>query len=367
MSQKTKNFKIFILIRSLNVGGAERQVTVLSRALHEKGCKVTVGLFYAGGVLEESLRKAGVSICYLNKKGRWDIIGWFFRYLKAIREVNPDVIYSFLPTSNIIARMGQFIVNKPVVWGIRASYMNLESYDWTARVVQGVEKLLSGFVKMVVFNARFSLKYHKDNGYNLKNAIVIPNGIDTTIFKPDSSLKVQIRKQLGIPQEAKVVGMLARVDPMKDYDTYLTAARSLVPNYKNLYFLAAGEGTDTAQWHSVPSRFISLGLWQDIPGLLNALDVMVLSSLGEGFPNVIGEAMACGIPVVATDVGDASYIIDKYGVIVPVSHPEHLISAIKTLLNEAPSKESVRERIVKNFSVSQMVDKTLEALKEASK
>lgn len=366
MSQKTKNFSVFILIRSLNVGGAERQVSVLAKSLHEKGCKITVGVFYTGGVLEESLRQSGVLIYDLHKKGRWDVFGWFFRYLKAIREINPDVIYSFLPTSNIIARIGQLFVNKPVVWGIRASYMCLENYDWTARFIQWLEKMLSGIVKMVVFNARFSLQYHESIGYKFKNAVVIPNGIDTTIFKPDATLRKQIRDQLGIPQEAKIVGMLARVDPMKDYDTYLTAARSLIPNYKNLYFLAAGEGTDTAQWHSIPSRFITLGLWENVPGLLNALDVMVLCSLGEGFPNVIGEAMACGIPTISTDVGDASYIIDKYGLVIPVSNPEQLIHAIKTLLTQVPSKESIRDRIVKNFSVSQMVDQTLNALREAS-
>src|SRR5471030_3224340 len=91
---------IFILIRSLNVGGAERQVSILAQALHKKGYKVTVGVFYSGGALEGQLRQAGVSIYSLDKKGRWDLIGWFRRYLRALREVNPDVVYSFLTTSN---------------------------------------------------------------------------------------------------------------------------------------------------------------------------------------------------------------------------------------------------------------------------
>jgi len=103
-----------------------RQVSVLAKALHNKGYHVTIGVFYSGGALEKDLRQEGVSIYSLDKKGRWDLVGWFKRYLKTIRDVNPDVIYSFLTTSNIVAITGRLFVSKPVVWGIRASYMKLE-------------------------------------------------------------------------------------------------------------------------------------------------------------------------------------------------------------------------------------------------
>lgn len=358
---------IFILIRSLDVGGAERQVCVLARALHQKGYKVTVGLFYSGGILEKKLRDDGVAIYPLHKKGRWDLIGWFWQYLKAIREVNPDVIYSFLTTSNIVAITGRLFIRKPVVWGIRASNMNLENYDWLAKLTAWVEKKLSRFVKVIIFNANVSRQYCQSLGYSLNNAVVIPNGIDTNIFKPEpASKKVATRNHLAIPLDAFVVGMLARVDPMKDYETFLDAARDLSLKYENFYFVTAGIGTDAAPWQSLPARFLRLGRWEDVPALLNVLDIMVLSSsYGEGFPNVIGEAMACGIPSVATNVGDAAYIIGDQGTIIPPKNPQALIQAIEAMMQEAPSKDKVRDRIVSHFDVPQMVDKTIQALTEA--
>jgi glycosyltransferase involved in cell wall biosynthesis len=365
MNQDKKLLSVFILIRSLNVGGAERQVCILAQSLQKKGYKVTVGVFYARGVLEQKLRQAGVTIVALEKKGRWDLVGWFCRYLAIIRKANPDVIYSFLTVSNIIAITGRLFNNTPVVWGIRASNMNLEGFDWLARLSVGVEKILSRFVQTIIFNGQFSCRHHESLGYHLHNPVVIPNGIDTDTFKPDMNSRILTRTKLGIPQDAIVIGMLARVDPMKDYETYLTAARALSPHYENLYFIAAGGGTDQAQWPSLPARFLGIGIWEDVPSLLNALDVMVLSSFEEGFPNVVGEAMACAIPTIATQVGDAAYIVGDQGVIIPPNNPEALIQAIKSYLVHPPSKDRMRDRIVQNFGVSQMVDLTLQTLTEA--
>ncbi len=358
---------IFILIRSLGVGGAERQVCVLARALHQKGYKVTVGLFYSGGILEKKLRDEGVTIYPLHKNGRWDLLGWFRRYLKAIQDVNPDVIYSFLTTSNIVAITGRLFVQKPVVWGIRASNMELGNYDQVARLIAWVEKKLSVYVKTIIFNANFSRQYHQSLGYCLNNAIVIPNGIDTNVFRPGSeSGKHKLRAQWNIPKEAIVVGMLARVDPMKDYETFLAAARALSARRQDLYFIVAGAGTDTASWHSLPPRLLRLGIYEDVPELLNTLDIMVLSSsYGEGFPNVVGEAMACGIPTIATNVGDASYIMGDLGISIPVKNKDALIQAIESMLQQAPSKEAIRDRIITHFSVPQMVTRTIQTLTEA--
>lgn len=365
--QQTNLSSIFILTRSLNVGGAERQVSVLAKALHKKGYKVTICVFYSGGALEEGLLQSGVSIYSLHKKGRWDLLGWFSRYLKAIRVVNPDVVYSFLTTSNIVAILGRVFVSKPVVWGIRASNMKFSSYDWLAGLSAWFERKLSRYVQTIIFNSWFSRNYHESLGYFLNHAVVIPNGIDTETFKVDLNSRKAIRYQLGIPEDAMVVGMLARVDPMKDYETYVMAVRALCSEYKNLYFIAAGAGTDTALWSSVSPQFLRLGIWKDVCGLLNALDIMVLcSAFGEGFSNSLGEAMACGIPTVATDVGDAAFIVGDQGVIIPPQNPQALIEAIKFQMKQLPSKDEIRNRILEKFSVSQMVDQTLKTLTDAT-
>jgi len=276
------------------------------------------------------------------------------------------VVYSFLTTSNIIATIGQLFIRKPVVWGIRASNMNLEHYDWLARLTAWVEKKLSRFAKTIIFNAYFSRQYHESLGYCFNNAVVVPNGIDTDIFKPDAASRAAIRNQLGIPQDAFVIGMLARVDPMKDYETYLAAARTLSFHHKDLYFIAAGAGTDTASWALLPPRFLRMGVWKDIPQLLNALDVMVLSSFGEGFPNVVGEAMACGIPAIVTDVGDAACVVADQGIIIPPRNPQVLVQAVESMIRNPFPSQGIRDRILSHFSVSQMVDQTLQALEKAA-
>lgn len=366
MKSPKKLTSIFILIRSLNVGGAERQVSVLAQALHKLGYKVTVGVFYAGGALERELKDIGVSILPLGKKSRWDLIGWFWGYVRTLRKTNPDVVYSFLTTANIVALIGRLFVRKPVVWGIRASNMNLEAYDWLVRLTSWMEKELSRFVKTIIFNARSSRKYHESLGYYLHRGVVISNGIDTQVFKPDAASRACVREKLGIPQGAFVVGMLARVDPMKDYETYRAAAHSLLPHDENLFFITAGKGTDVASWSPVSPRFLKLGIWDDVPGLMNALDIMVLcSSFGEGFPNVIGEAMSCGVPTITTDVGDAAYVVGHQGLIIPLKNKKALVQAIKTLMDNKLPKDDIRNRIISKFSVSKMVNQTIKTLTEA--
>lgn len=356
---------IFILIRSLNLGGAERQVSVLAEALHAQGRKVTIGVFYSGGILEHQLRAKGINILSLQKKGRWDLIGWFWRYLKTLQQLQPNVIYSFLTTSNIVATIGRLFTNIPVVWGIRASVVNLEHYDWLARLTAWVEKKISIFASTIIFNAHYSREYHQRLGYSLNQAIVIPNGIDTTVFKPNPKAGEKLRLKLGIPKEALVIGMVARFDPMKDYATFLSAARTISKKHPNLYFITAGTGTDTAPWTQLPKNLLRLGDYEDMASLYNALNIMVLCSFGEGFPNVLGEAMACGIPTISTDVGDAIQILGDYGMIIPPQNPKALEKAIFDLIANPPPAAKIREHIQVHFSVDKMAERTLQTLRQA--
>ena len=357
---------IFILIRSLNVGGAERQVCVLANALHSCGHAVTVGVFYSGGALETQLQEQGIRIHALHKKGRWDLIGWFLRYLKALKDIKPDVVYSFMTTSNIVATLGRLFSTIPIVWGIRASVVNLKDYDWLAGLCLWLEKKMSYFAPKVIFNAHSSVKHHQALGYHLNNAVVIPNGIETEVFKPDPNLKVTARQGFGVPEGSVLIGMVARYDPMKDYATFLKAAHNLLTTNKNMYFLMAGQGVTQAIWPELaddhPGNFIYLDHHHNMPALYNALDIMVLCSFGEGFPNVVGEAMACEVPVIVTDVGDCAYIVGERANIIPVNDPGALVQAIETVLKNPPEAGSLRRRIVENFTVETMVTHTLASL-----
>jgi len=171
---------------------------------------------------------------------------------------------------------------------------------------------------------------------------------------------MELRRSLGIPEKALVVGMLSRVDPMKDHLTFLKAMEALSRTHDNLYCIVAGKGTKSASWPVVPPRLLRLGIWKNVPEFLNSLDIFVLSSaFGEGFPNVVGEAMACEIPTIATDVGDAADLVKTSAQIIPPRNVAQLSLALESLLalssreRKAIGQES-RKRVISSYSLSTM-------------
>ena len=156
------------------------------------------------------------------------------------------------------------------------------------------------------------------------------------MFYPDPEAGQKVRQFLGIPTDAVVIGMIGRVDPMKDYTTFLRAVSQVSEEKGNVHCIIAGKDTEKTEWEITPSHFHRLGICENIPGLLNSLDIMILSSTGEGFPNVVGEAMACGVPVIVTDVGDAAEIVQNPGQIVQPQNAGQLVAALRNLLTLTP-------------------------------
>ena len=154
-----------------------------------------------------------------------------------------------------------------------------------------------------------------------------PNGVDPSVFRPDPAARRAVREEVGLPQDAPVVALIARRDAMKDHETFLRAAAVLADKRPDVWFLLAGEGVsrDSAEWRTLSdaaaggARLIALGRRSDVPRLLAAADLSTCSSISEGFPNVIIESMACGIPCVVTNVGDAAQIVGSTGIAVPAS------------------------------------------------
>jgi len=212
---------------------------------------------------------------------------------------------------------------------------------------------------------------HRELGYTAAKIDVIPNGYDLERFSPDPGARRRGRIELGAGEEVPLFGMVARFNPQKDHQNLLTALRRIAGSGQSFRCVLIGPGIDMTNstlvaWieqEHLSDRVVLLGQRTDIPGLMNSLDVHVLSSAyGEAFPNVISEAMACGTPCVATDIGDAAFIIGDTGWIVPPGNPESLADALMqavTAMRDSDAwqrrRAGARQRIVGNFSIDTMV------------
>lgn len=359
--------RIFLLIRSLGAGGAERQLVHLARGLQQRGYSITVGVFYALGPLLPALQASGVRIVNLRKKGRWDVAGFWRRLGVAVREARPDVIYSFLGGANVFgALVRPFCPRARLVWSIRASDLDLAHYDWAHRLAYAVERRLSSAADLIISNSAAGMHFAVSNGFPGSRIDVVPNGIDTFAFRPDASLRRAQRERWGLGSDDIAVGMLARLDPMKGHRDFIEAARQLTARRKDLRFMCIGDGQERDRLKALASKLqldtavLFPGPTEDPAMALNGLDVFCSASVwGEGFSNSIGEAMACGVRCVVTDVGDSALIAGDVGIVVRPSDPHALADGILEQLN-APAWVGVagRKRIVQYFSVGRMVDRT---------
>jgi glycosyltransferase involved in cell wall biosynthesis len=368
----TTQISIFLLARSLEVGGAERQLVALAKGLHERGYKVTIGLFYRRGELLRDLEDSGIPVVDLGKKGRWDLAGFVARTAAAVRGAQPDVIYSFLGGANLIAAaIRPFVRSARYVWSVRASNMQLKEYGLTRRLAYRVERTISNLPDLIIANSSAGAAHAIRNGFPAGKLVVIPNGIDFERFRPDAKLRAAQRRKLALKAGDVAVGVMARLDPMKGHKVFLEAAAIAAARAPKLRFLCIGEGPELPELERIRDE-LGLGDRLSFTGplepvsALNALDIACSCSVwGEGFSNSVAEAMACGLPVIVTDVGDSAMIAGNAATVVPARAPEALADAI---LAQAAALDRhdpgvPRARIVENFSPAAMVERTLEAFR----
>jgi len=204
---------------------------------------------------------------------------------------------------------------------------------------------------------------------------VILNGIDTGAFTPDVAQRERLRAWWSVANDETLIGVGGRLHPMKDHRTFLRAAALLSRTHNRVRFACIGTGRSEYR-RELLELSEQLGLreqviWQpartDMPSVYNALDILTLSSYGEGFPNVVAEAMACGVPCVVTDVGDSAIIVGDTGVVVPPRDPDALAEGWKRMLARMASEgnhlgDKVRSRIVNEFNQDMLAKRTSETL-----
>lgn len=362
--------KVTFFAHSLRLGGAEVQLAALARGLDRRNFAPSLVCIHGDGELLQTVRDAGVPVQVVGKRGRFDVVGLFVRIVRALRAQTPDVVYSFLGLPNVIAGMaGPFLRDCRIAWGVRASDMHVSERGLDWRILFALERMLAGRADAIVCNSWSGRDHLAANGFPTKAMVVQPNGIDCERHAPDAMARSRLRAELGVGDEEVVIGMVGRLDPMKDHPNFLRAAADLAAEVRQVRFICVGGGPDDyaaelrrlADELGLASRVIWTGVRTDVAALYNAFDIVTLSSrYGEGFPNVVGEAMACGLPCVVTDVGDAARVVGDTGIVVPIETPRALADGWRAVLAGGPQARAergvrARQRIESEFPTRAMI------------
>ncbi len=362
--------KVTHIITGLNDGGAE---AVLYRlCLNDTQNSHSVISLMDMGKYGPLLQTADIKVyCLGMPRGKVKLSGVLHLY-QLIRSIRPDVVQTWMYHADLIGGLvAKFAGIRRVFWGIHHSTLEPKKSRWSTILIARICGALSWLIpSKIVCCAEKSTHIHAGLGYAPRKFIVIPNGYNVEEFRPDESARQRLRSEWAIDEDTPLIGMVARFDPQKDHQNLFLALSHLRQSGQPFKCLLVGSGVDgmntilhkLVDHYGLQDTVVLLGRRNDIPALMNALDIHVLSSFGEAFPNVLAEAMACGTPCVSTDVGDAALIVGDTGWIVPPQDPEALAQAINTAIEarqDAKSwfnrKHAARQRIVENFSVTRMV------------
>jgi len=367
--------KVVLLVRSLDRGGAERQLVMLARVLRDCGVDVVVVVFYDGGPFERDLVRLGIRVRSLGKAGRWDLVAFGFRFARVIKEENPDLLYGFVVTPNLLASAIKPIFPRlRVVWGVRSAHMDLSAYDWATRLVYPLEATLSSLPDLIIVNSRAGQRHLKFRGFPERKVAHVPNGIDVEQYAPSPAGRARLRAAWSQADDSILVGIVARPDPVKAHDIFVRAAKQIRDVDSRFHFICVGVDGEAATRLQALSVELNIAdalrieePRDDLADVYSALDIHVMCSHSEGFPNVVAEAMACGVPCVVTDVGDAAEIVADTGEIVQPANPKDLARGVQVLSKRLDSEASTlrvaaRARIVREYSLDALARNTLAEL-----
>ncbi|WIG56926.1 MAG: Glycosyltransferase [Rhodanobacteraceae bacterium] len=366
--------KVCHVITGLETGGAELALCGLLEALREPENTVVA----LRGPSALSTRVADLApLSHLDMNPGRATPADVLRLREVLRRNQPDVIHAWMYHANLVTSLAMTGLRTPVIWGIHHSLSDLASDKRKTRMVIRANAWLSRSPIRIRYVSALAAKQHAQFGFSARRALVIPNGYDTDRLKPDPAARARVRRELGIEAGALVIGMVARVHPTKDHDNFLEAAARFLPQHPGTVFVLVGEGASDDN----PALLASIerlglrpnvrlcGRRADVPALDAAFDIATLSSRGEAFPNALAEAMACGTPCVATDVGDAALIIGETGVVVPPRDAAALcrgwarLAALTSAERQALGSRA-RARIVERFARTAIAHRFVELYRE---
>lgn len=363
--------RIVFIITGLATGGAEMMLLKVLEHLDRQRFSPHVISLTTLGELGPRIAALGIPVEAVGMKSGLPRPSVFFRLVRMLKRVNPDVVHTWMYHADLLGGLAARLAGISAIgWCIRNSNLDQDKTKFSTRVVVGLCALISSWLPSRILScSEKARQVHVRCGYAAAKMVVVPNGFDLARFKPDDDARKILRTELGIAAGTPLVGLIGRFDSQKNHTGFFEAAGVLHRLLPQVHFVLAGQGIDggnaalllAISQAGVNANTHLLGLRKDMPALMAALDVLVSSSsYGEAFPNVLGEAMACGVPCVVTDVGDSAYIVGDTGQVVAPGDMAGLATAMKSVLTRSATErrslgEHARARVAENFEIVQVV------------
>jgi glycosyltransferase involved in cell wall biosynthesis len=363
--------KILHIISGLPIGGAEmmlyKLLSVIDRDIFEP---VVISLTDYGS-LGNNIKKLNIPVYKMEMNTGFPNPFKVWRFIKLIRKINPELIQGWMYHGNLAALLAKWVLPNyvPFLWNIRHTPDDLKKEKrLTARVIS-LGARLSAQPDQIIYNSKVSAQKHESMGYSDKHKNIIPNGFNCEQFKPFDKAKSKLRRSLDLKKDTLLIGLVARYYIMKDHVTFLHSAGKLNKTYPEIHFVLVGQGVDKnnhllkklIEDLKITKNIHLLGKRMDVDEITAGLDIACSSSSwGESFSNAIGEAMACGIPCIVTDVGDSAWIVGETGIVVKPGDRKAFTDAMITLIKMSSEErlglgKLARNRIIKHFSLNPVV------------
>lgn len=333
--------KIVFVITGTTIGGAQ---SMLLKVIERLSPEFSPYLISLAPIKEigERIRSLGVPVeSFDMEPGKLNLAA-FWRMKQRLGQISPDVVHTWMYHADLMGGLAARLAGVPAVgWCIRHSNLSPnENKQLTLAIVKACAWLSRSIPDKILCCSDIARQVHVDVGYATEKMLVVPNGFDLSLFKPDESARLSLREELGVAPETPLVGLIGRFDVQKNHSGFIEAAAQLHKQRSDVNFVLAGSEIDGSNY-ALTGPIVAAGLSQvmhllgprnDVPRLMAALDVLASSSIGEAFPNVLGEAMACGVPCAVTDVGDSAFIVGDTGHVVASRDMSGLAREIGALL-----------------------------------
>ena len=379
-SSRSRPIHVLHVIAGLDVGGAETALVRLIRYSAGAGLRHTVFTLKPGGELLKEFEESGAVVLAPPDGSRWTILANIIGLRRRLGSDRPDVVQGWMVHGNLVA------------WFLRAIGFRRARLAWNLRMTLndtlhekgrtiGLTRraaMLSKSVDLLIANSDTSMREHAAAGYRPRRSLVIPNGFDPSIFAPDPVDRARLRATWKVPDQALVFGLVGRFHRTKGHELFAHAAVDILRRHPRTRFVLAGAATDASPALDrlladvgVGDAFVRLGARRDISSIMQALDVVCVPSYYESFPNVLGEAMMSGRPVIATDVSDVATIMGRIGQIIPVGDAGALAAAMQAMIDVGTEGRSAigqagRTRMIEQYSLDHIVDLYAEQYRQLS-
>lgn len=363
--------RITHVITGLSTGGAENVLRQLVTRMDGDAFSNSVISLTDLGPVARRIEEAGVPVSAAGfPKGQFQTAP-VAKLIAAVHRSKPHIVQTWMYHADLIGGVAARVFARvPVIWNLRQSTFDPQSSKKTT--ILGAKlcaKLSNSLPHAIVCGSNAAHESHVRFGYRADRMVVVPNGFDTATFVPSPKSRSDVLRELGLGDNAFLVGLVARFDPQKDHATFFAAAVRLTHHLSDVHFVLCGEGIETTSpglgalvdMHGLYRQTHFLGLRDGLASFYPALDVLALSSAyGEGAPNVLGEAMSCGVTCVVTDIGDSASMVGATGLVVPRRDPDALAAALRHMANMPNVQRRqlgarARSRIVEEYPISLMV------------